>query len=98
MQLGAIDSINNAVSASDNATIMFESVEIKLNNELKPLIASLKFKIEDSQSKFDKANEHLNDYHANLMQNYTNALEGVSYLNEAVSCILFCYIESFLNY
>lgn len=81
---GAIDSINRASKVSEEASVLIDSVESKLNAELKPVLSALKQKLDSSKESFDKSDKELKDYYKSVMTNLTNAMNDVSFLNEAV--------------
>lgn len=61
-----------------------ESVESKLDSELKPVLNTLKQKLDLSKENFEQSDKILKDYFNSVMQNLTDSMNGVFNLNEAV--------------
>lgn len=81
---GAIDSINRASKMSNEASTLMDSVEAKVNSELKPLINSLKQKLELSKESFEKSDKQLEEFFDGIHKNLSNSLNGIFNLNQAV--------------
>lgn len=91
---GAIDSINKAASVSDEASLLIESLESKIDAELKPILKALEQKIETSKENFELTDNALKNYYSSVMTNLTKAMSDISFLNGEVSFILHLYLIS----
>ena len=94
---GAIDSINKAASVSDEASLLIESLESKIDAELKPILKALEQKIETSKENFELTDNALKNYYSSVMTNLTKAMSDISFLNGEVSFILLLYSEPISN-
>lgn len=83
-QVGAIESIQKAAHDSDEASKIVESVEIRIEAELKPLVTTLKQKLNESMETFENADKRLNEYFIRIQANLSSVFESVSSLNGAV--------------
>jgi cell division septum initiation protein DivIVA len=85
---GAIDSINKAATVSDEASLLLESLESKIDTELKPILKALEQKIESSKENFELSDNALKNYYSSVMSNLTKAMSDISFLNGEVSSFL----------
>ena len=60
---------------------MLESLEPKIEVELKPILKALKEKIDSSKENFELTDSALKNYYNSIMSNLTMAMNDISNLN-----------------
>jgi len=95
-ELGAIDSIKKADAISKEAAKEVESVESKLNTELKPILNNLKMKIDESSMSFEKSDKVIQEFYDSINGPLGNAMKSVFGLNQAVKSLAQLHFYFFL--
>ena len=80
-----MDSINKAARISNEASSIIDSLDSKIDVELKPILSALQQRIEASKEKFELSDNALKNYYSSVMANLTKAMNDMSYLNGEVN-------------
>lgn len=83
-EVGALDSLNKALLMTDKAMDSIKNTELKLDTELKPILDSLKEKLENSKENFERSDTMLKNYLTSVASNLSDAMNSVAELNQAV--------------